>query len=47
LFISLNRRYTLLKEGKEHAYAYNEEQRKALIEKIGGGQRGRSHDSAL
>jgi DNA gyrase subunit B len=28
----------LVKKGKEHAYAYNEEQRKALIEKIGGGK---------
>lgn len=28
----------LVKRGKEHAYAYNEEQRKALIEKIGGGK---------
>jgi len=28
----------LVKRGKEHAYAYNEEQRKALVEKIGGGK---------
>jgi len=28
----------LVKKGKEHAYAYNEEQRKSLIEKIGGGK---------
>jgi len=28
----------LVKKGKEQAYAYNEEQRKALIEKIGGGK---------
>ena len=28
----------LLKKGKEQAYAYNEEQRKVLIEKIGGGK---------
>ena len=28
----------LVKKGKEHAYAYNEEQRKALIEKIGSGK---------
>jgi len=28
----------LLKKGKEQAYAYNEEQRKILIEKIGGGK---------
>ncbi len=28
----------LVKKGKEHAYAYNEEQRKALIEKLGGGK---------
>ncbi len=28
----------LVKKGKEHAYAYNEEQRKALVEKIGGGK---------
>jgi DNA gyrase subunit B len=28
----------LIKRGKEQAYAYNEEQRKALIEKIGGGK---------
>lgn len=28
----------LLKKGKEQAYAYNEEQRKTLIEKIGGGK---------
>ena len=28
----------LLKKGKEQAYAYNEEQRKMLIEKIGGGK---------
>jgi DNA gyrase subunit B len=28
----------LIKKGKEQAYAYNEEQRKALIEKIGGGK---------
>ncbi|HKC36005.1 MAG TPA: DNA topoisomerase (ATP-hydrolyzing) subunit B [Chitinophagaceae bacterium] len=26
----------LVKKGKEHAYAYNEDQRKALIDKIGG-----------
>jgi DNA gyrase subunit B len=28
----------LVKKGKEQAYAYNEEQRKGLIEKIGGGK---------
>jgi DNA gyrase subunit B len=28
----------LVKKGKEQAYAYNEEQRKALVEKIGGGK---------
>ena len=28
----------LVKKGKEHAYAYNEEQRKAFIEKLGGGK---------
>jgi DNA gyrase subunit B len=28
----------LIKKGREQAYAYNEEQRKALIEKIGGGK---------
>jgi DNA gyrase subunit B len=28
----------LVKKSKEQAYAYNEEQRKALIEKIGGGK---------
>lgn len=28
----------LVKKGKEQAYAYNEEQRKALIEKLGGGK---------
>ena len=28
----------LVKKGKEHAYAYNEDQRKALIDKIGGGK---------
>jgi DNA gyrase subunit B len=28
----------LVKKAKEQAYAYNEEQRKALIEKIGGGK---------
>jgi DNA gyrase subunit B len=28
----------LVKKGKEHAYAYNEEQRKALVEKIGAGK---------
>ena len=28
----------LVKRGKEHAYAYNEEQRKALVEKIGAGK---------
>lgn len=28
----------LVKRGKEQAYAYNEEQRKALVEKLGGGK---------
>lgn len=28
----------LVKKGKEHAYAYNESQRKALVEKLGGGK---------
>lgn len=28
----------MVKKGKEQAYAYNEEQRKALIEKLGGGK---------
>ncbi|HUM66326.1 MAG TPA: DNA topoisomerase subunit B, partial [Chitinophagaceae bacterium] len=28
----------LVKRGKEQAYAYNEEQRKALVEKLGGGR---------
>lgn len=28
----------LVKKGKEQAYAYNEEQRKALVEKLGGGK---------
>ena len=28
----------LVKKGKEQAYAYNENQRKALIEKLGGGK---------
>ncbi len=28
----------LVKKGKEHEYAYNEEQRKALVEKLGGGK---------
>lgn len=28
----------LVKKGKEHAYAYNEEQRKALVEKLSGGK---------
>jgi DNA gyrase subunit B len=28
----------LIKKGKEQAYAYNEEQRKALVEKLGGGK---------
>jgi len=28
----------LVKKGKEHAYAYNEEQRKSFIEKLGGGK---------
>ncbi|MFX5207101.1 DNA topoisomerase IV subunit B, partial [Acinetobacter baumannii] len=28
----------LVKKGKEQEYAYNEEQRKMLIEKIGGGK---------
>jgi DNA gyrase subunit B len=28
----------LVKRGKEQAYAYNEEQRKALVEKFGGGK---------
>lgn len=28
----------LVKKGKESAYAYNEEQRKALVEKLGGGK---------
>jgi DNA gyrase subunit B len=28
----------LIKKGKEQAYAYNEVQRKTLIEKIGGGK---------
>jgi DNA gyrase subunit B len=28
----------LIKKGREQAYAYNEEQRKALIEKLGGGK---------
>ncbi|HEU4903116.1 MAG TPA: DNA topoisomerase (ATP-hydrolyzing) subunit B [Flavisolibacter sp.] len=30
----------LVKKGKEQAYAYNEEQRKALVEKFGGGNEG-------
>ncbi|RYZ44542.1 MAG: DNA topoisomerase IV subunit B, partial [Chitinophagaceae bacterium] len=30
----------LVKKGKEQAYAYNEEQRKALVEKYGGGNEG-------
>jgi DNA gyrase subunit B len=28
----------LVKKGKEHEYAYNEEQRKNLVEKLGGGK---------
>ena len=30
----------LVKKGKEQAYAYNEEQRKALVERLGGGNEG-------
>ena len=30
----------LVKKGKEHAYAYNEEQRKSLVERLGGGNEG-------
>jgi DNA gyrase subunit B len=30
----------LVKKGKEQAYAYNEEQRKALVEKLGAGNEG-------
>jgi DNA gyrase subunit B len=30
----------LVKKGKEQAYAYNEDQRKQLVEKLGGGNEG-------
>jgi DNA gyrase subunit B len=33
----------LVKRGKEQAYAYNEEQRKALVEKLGAGNEGAVH----
>jgi DNA gyrase subunit B len=33
----------LIKKGKEQAYAYNEDQRKLLIEKIGGGKEDSVH----
>lgn len=33
----------LVKKGKEQAYAYNEEQRKALVEKFGGGREDNVH----
>src|ERR1700745_1738252 len=33
----------LVKKGKEQAYAYNEEQRKQLVERHGGGNEGSVH----
>jgi DNA gyrase subunit B len=33
----------LVKKGKEQAYAYNEEQRKQLVERLGGGNEGSVH----
>ena len=38
MFILPNPLLYLVKKGKEQAYAWNEEQRKALIEKLGGGK---------
>jgi DNA gyrase subunit B len=37
----------LVKKGKEQVYAYNEEQRKMLVERLGAGQSGKCEHSAI